>query len=264
MKMHMATPEACFQATSADECINLIYQWMPPSSPFCNLLLREAIETVCLETMTPETQGLYSQLGPLNLFAIVSGEYRCRKHSSAKVIVDRPTSYPLHDLPAPELVCCGGSAHSHPQWLAKLDRNLGGICFVSICPVSSWGVAGKLHNPLHDVEAHRLCALRPRILVVGVPPHGSFVGSAHPATRTSGGSGTRANLSGSPEQAKIGGTNFGEVRPNKHAPGERPHHRVSAIQYISPHSTTVKVKFAARLELGAFLGSTAGRLCTIG
>ncbi|KAL1837773.1 hypothetical protein VTJ49DRAFT_3409 [Mycothermus thermophilus] len=84
MKMHMATPEACFQAPTADECIELIYQWMPPGSPFCSLLLREAIETVCLDTMTPGKQGQFSQLGPVNLFAIVSAiHYMIFQHQNS-------------------------------------------------------------------------------------------------------------------------------------------------------------------------------------
>jgi hypothetical protein len=74
MKMHMASPEACYQAATAEECIDQIHQWMSPTSPFCHLLLREAIENLCLDTLTPESQHLFSQLGPLNLFAMVSGE----------------------------------------------------------------------------------------------------------------------------------------------------------------------------------------------
>jgi hypothetical protein len=74
MKMHMASPEACFQATTAKQCIEEIHRWMSPSSPFCSILLREAIEDVCSDTMGPDLQDRFSQLGPLNLFAIVSGE----------------------------------------------------------------------------------------------------------------------------------------------------------------------------------------------
>ncbi|KAK4129800.1 hypothetical protein N657DRAFT_653081 [Parathielavia appendiculata] len=72
MKMNMASPEACFQAATAEECIDKIHRWIPPTSPFCTLLLREAIENLCLDTMMPESQQQFSQLGPLNLFAMVS------------------------------------------------------------------------------------------------------------------------------------------------------------------------------------------------
>ncbi|KAK4135923.1 hypothetical protein BT67DRAFT_448813 [Trichocladium antarcticum] len=72
MRMHMASPEACFQAATGEECIEQIHQWMQPTSPFCSLLLREAIETLCLDTLTPDSQERLSQLGPVNLFAMVS------------------------------------------------------------------------------------------------------------------------------------------------------------------------------------------------
>jgi hypothetical protein len=75
MKMHMVSPEACFQAATAEECIDQIHHWMPPSSPFCSLLLREAIENLCLDTLTPESQRQFSDLGPTNLFAMVSGKW---------------------------------------------------------------------------------------------------------------------------------------------------------------------------------------------
>ena len=73
MKMHMASPEACFQAPTAESCIDEIHKWMLPSSPFVHLSLREAIESVCMDTLTPEMQQVFSQLGPLNLFAMASG-----------------------------------------------------------------------------------------------------------------------------------------------------------------------------------------------
>ncbi|GAB1309874.1 Zinc finger protein klf1 [Madurella fahalii] len=72
MKMHMATPEACFEAGTAEECIEQIHRWMPPSSPFCSLFLREALEHLFIEAMTPDSQQNFSLLGPVNLFAMVS------------------------------------------------------------------------------------------------------------------------------------------------------------------------------------------------
>ncbi|KAK3903561.1 hypothetical protein C8A05DRAFT_14485 [Staphylotrichum tortipilum] len=72
MRMHLASPEACFQAETPDECYDQIQHWMSPESPFCSLLLRDAIENLCLDTMTDETHQQLSQLGPMNLFAMVS------------------------------------------------------------------------------------------------------------------------------------------------------------------------------------------------
>ena len=74
LKMHMASPEVCFQAATAEQCIDEIHTWMPAGSPFCSLLLRDAIENLCIGIMPPGVQQRYSQLGPLNLFAMVSGK----------------------------------------------------------------------------------------------------------------------------------------------------------------------------------------------
>ncbi|KAK4160083.1 hypothetical protein QBC43DRAFT_293281 [Cladorrhinum sp. PSN259] len=72
MKMHMASPEACFQAATAEECFEEIHTWMHAGSPFCDLYLRRGIETLCGGPMSSELQYQYSSLGPLNLFAMVS------------------------------------------------------------------------------------------------------------------------------------------------------------------------------------------------
>ncbi|KAK3335187.1 hypothetical protein B0T19DRAFT_349001, partial [Cercophora scortea] len=72
MKMHMASPDACFQAPTAETCIEELHEWMKPSGPFCNVLLSEAIQSVCSESLTPDSHQKLSQLGPLNMFAIVS------------------------------------------------------------------------------------------------------------------------------------------------------------------------------------------------
>ncbi|KAK4209438.1 hypothetical protein QBC37DRAFT_54248 [Rhypophila decipiens] len=72
MGTHLASPEACFQALSAQECLDEIHRWMPQSSPFADLLLREVIETVCCDHLEPAMQQNFAQLGPLNLFVVVS------------------------------------------------------------------------------------------------------------------------------------------------------------------------------------------------
>jgi hypothetical protein len=79
MRMHMASPDACFQAVTAKECFQEIHATMPPSSPFCSFHLRDAIEGFCAETLSAENQQRFSQLGALNLFTIVSGEQRAQR-----------------------------------------------------------------------------------------------------------------------------------------------------------------------------------------
>ncbi|KAK1829514.1 hypothetical protein QBC39DRAFT_262799 [Podospora conica] len=72
MKMHLACPEPCFQAPTPQDCFAQIGAITGPSTPFCRLLLRDAIEHVCTDELTAESQETLARLGPLNLFAIVS------------------------------------------------------------------------------------------------------------------------------------------------------------------------------------------------
>lgn len=73
--MQMASPESCFQATTAESCLEQIQRWMPDSTAICNITLRQAIENLCIKTLTPESERKMAELGPLNLFAIVSGKH---------------------------------------------------------------------------------------------------------------------------------------------------------------------------------------------
>lgn len=74
MRMHMACPEACFQAGTAAECIDEIHRWMPSSSLFYDNLFCEAVEMICMASMDVDVCQNFAWLGPLNLFAIVSGK----------------------------------------------------------------------------------------------------------------------------------------------------------------------------------------------
>jgi hypothetical protein len=74
MKMDMAWPEACFQAGTAKDCAEEVRRWMNESSLLRKLTLRDAVEQVCREELTPDFHRDLADLGPLNLFAIVSGE----------------------------------------------------------------------------------------------------------------------------------------------------------------------------------------------
>jgi hypothetical protein len=74
MTMQMASPESCFQASTSESCLEQIRHCLPDSTAICNITLREAIETLCIKTLSSEPQRRMAELGPLNLFAIVSGE----------------------------------------------------------------------------------------------------------------------------------------------------------------------------------------------
>ncbi|EFW14787.1 hypothetical protein D8B26_000550 [Coccidioides posadasii str. Silveira] len=72
MKNHVAAPEACFQAVTADQCFEQIQMWMPAKSPFWRVSFRSAFETLCRGDLTADMRHILAALGPLNLFAIAS------------------------------------------------------------------------------------------------------------------------------------------------------------------------------------------------
>lgn len=74
MTMQMASPESCFQASTSERCLEQIRHWMPDPTAICKITLRDAIETLCIKNLSSESQRRMAALGPLNLFAIVSGE----------------------------------------------------------------------------------------------------------------------------------------------------------------------------------------------
>lgn len=73
MKMHVAAPESCFQAPSADRCFEEIQQWMPPMSLCWKASFRSLFESLCMDDLTGNMRHFVAALGPLNLFTIISG-----------------------------------------------------------------------------------------------------------------------------------------------------------------------------------------------
>lgn len=74
MKMHVARPDGCFQAATAEECLQELRIWSGHSPVLSTLTFHEAVEMVCRGGMTEETQRALANLGPLNLFAVISGK----------------------------------------------------------------------------------------------------------------------------------------------------------------------------------------------
>jgi hypothetical protein len=73
MKMHMASPEACFQASTADECHNQIQLHIPAGGLYWSISFRGAFETLSKASLPPVMSQALADLGHLNLFALTSG-----------------------------------------------------------------------------------------------------------------------------------------------------------------------------------------------
>lgn len=74
MRMHMATPEACFQATTADQCHHQLQLFLPARSLYWTISLRGSFESICKDDLSVNIRHLLATLGPLNLFALTSGK----------------------------------------------------------------------------------------------------------------------------------------------------------------------------------------------
>lgn len=81
MKMHVAAPEACFQAPTADLCFENIQRWMPSTALCWKVSFRSLFESLCLDDLTGIMRHSVAALGPLNLFLIISGKYQLSRKS---------------------------------------------------------------------------------------------------------------------------------------------------------------------------------------
>lgn len=73
MNIHMAAPEACFQAETADSCHQMIQLYLPPESTYWEMSFRQTFEALSQPEMPSCLKYSISSLGLLNLFALASG-----------------------------------------------------------------------------------------------------------------------------------------------------------------------------------------------
>ncbi|KAJ5210522.1 hypothetical protein N7491_010329 [Penicillium cf. griseofulvum] len=72
IRMHMATPEACFQATTADQCHHQLQVFLPARGLYWTTSFRGSFEALCKDDLSVNIRHLLATLGPLNLFALTS------------------------------------------------------------------------------------------------------------------------------------------------------------------------------------------------
>jgi hypothetical protein len=101
MSMHMASPEAAFQAISSEECARELYNWQSRSVQTRNITFREVVESFCRSSIPNVMQRCFADLGPLNLFAVVSGTFKVLRPGNLLI---RSASFPRVVVPAPKLI----------------------------------------------------------------------------------------------------------------------------------------------------------------
>jgi hypothetical protein len=74
LQLRMAYPEACFQADTAEECARAMRDWRDHLPTMADISLREAIQVFCSDNLVPSVRCELANLGPLNLFVIISGK----------------------------------------------------------------------------------------------------------------------------------------------------------------------------------------------
>ena len=103
--MSFASNEGSFQATTSDLCFNYFANGVRRSTD----LFSSFTENMCKGLNGTITRALHADLGPLNLFALTSGEY------AAQVATTRLTcnSDSLHNFPIPTVVWLRGTIEPH-------------------------------------------------------------------------------------------------------------------------------------------------------
>lgn len=74
LKMDLACPEPCFQATSSEECFIQLHSWNAVRASGQRLDVSLAVEIICQGQISDEDQAVFSALSILNMFTIVTGK----------------------------------------------------------------------------------------------------------------------------------------------------------------------------------------------
>ncbi len=73
LKMDVASPEACFQAESAEECQENLRVWAQTRFWKNRISVVSVVRRVCQNSIDDDLALEYSHLGTLNLFTMVQG-----------------------------------------------------------------------------------------------------------------------------------------------------------------------------------------------
>ena len=125
MKEHVAAPEACFQAETADKCFRQIQQWMPARSQFWKISFRSAFENLCQANLSTDMRYVLAALGPLNLFAMSSGELRnLYSRKNIQLSNSTTTSDSFLDISVSKLFWWRSATTTHSPCAEQLARHL--------------------------------------------------------------------------------------------------------------------------------------------
>ncbi|PKS08387.1 hypothetical protein jhhlp_005331 [Lomentospora prolificans] len=169
MKIHLARPEACFQAETAEECLEELQKWTAQSAILPVLTLSEAVEMVCKGAMPEGMHETLAHLGALNLFAMISavhslvfqhqnsfsqdGHLAAIRHALNNwkpvwdIYMTTHATSPPHNMLAGVVLTpenawrrIGFCRHAHDYWLLAsviIDKLTSPVCDMTVNPASS-------------------------------------------------------------------------------------------------------------------------------
>lgn len=123
--MHIARPDGCFQAATGEECLEELRIWSGHSPVLPTLTFHEAVEMACRGGMSEEMQRTFANLGPLNLFAVISGKVSV--DALPRTLANGNVSCPFTRVPAPELDRRVPQPNGNPPRPRQLEADLGDL-----------------------------------------------------------------------------------------------------------------------------------------
>ena len=74
LKMDLACPEMCFQAETAEKCLQLLEKWVSQSQRYGQPSLFSLIRSICKDKVDEESLEWFAHLGFINLWSVVNGK----------------------------------------------------------------------------------------------------------------------------------------------------------------------------------------------
>ena len=73
MQMSLTSPDETFQAVTATECFSLLRQWIHTIPRYNQCSIGSALEMLCKSILDIEETSLFTNMGILNLFSMITG-----------------------------------------------------------------------------------------------------------------------------------------------------------------------------------------------
>lgn len=73
--MHLAVPDSCFNSPTADQCYEQLRASLPSGNQYWKMSFGNVFKGLCSESLAMDIRYDLASLGPLDLFALTSGQF---------------------------------------------------------------------------------------------------------------------------------------------------------------------------------------------